>query len=154
MGRSSSYDKELHPDWAWALAIQGKTDAEMAKSMGIARSTLNKWKNEHDEFRLAIDMGKEPSDAKVEKSLYQRATGYQYTERRVISTIDKNGRPTIERIETNERVALPDVTAIIYWLKNRRRKHWKDKWDVELDSDKDITFIIKPASERSEEQND
>lgn len=34
--------------------------------------------------------------------------------------------------ETEEEVA-PDVTAAIFWLKNRKPEEWRDKRDVEID---------------------
>ncbi|WP_303840975.1 hypothetical protein [Selenomonas ruminantium] len=44
-----------------------------------------------------------------------------------------------------------NVTAAIFWLKNRRRKDWKDKQDVEVSGEVGIVdAMIKKANERKE----
>jgi len=148
MPKRTKYDKTLHPDWAWALAIQGKTTKEIADAFEIGRATLNRWMKANPELEEAILTGRDASDAKVERSLYERAIGYAYTERKVISSVDKKtGRPTIERIETTEKIVPPDTTAQIYWLKNRQRDRWKDKWEVDVNTDKEIIFNVVGAKE-------
>ena len=54
----------------------------------------------YPEFRCALKAGKEASDDRVERSLYQLAIGW-------------NGQP-------------PNTTAAIFWLKNRRPDRWRD----------------------------
>lgn len=152
-GRPSNYDPELHPLLAWGLAIDGKTDKEIAEGLGISERTLNAWKKEHEEFSQSLKDGKRPADARVEKSLYQRAVGYTQKEKKVIQTIDKNGNPKPARIEIIEKPIPPDVTAQIYWLKNRRPDKYRDKQEVTVD-DTNITFSIVPASKRTVEDDD
>jgi transposase len=44
-----------------------------------------------------------------------------------------------------------NVTAAIFWLKNRRRNNWKDKQDVEVSGEVGIVdAMIKKANERKE----
>jgi transposase len=44
-----------------------------------------------------------------------------------------------------------NVTAAIFWLKNRRRKDWKDKQDVEVSGEVGIVdAMIRKANERKE----
>jgi hypothetical protein len=122
-GRPTVYDQELHDLWVWSLALEGLTDKEIAQRMGIAKSTLNKWKLEHPSFSDSIKQGKAGPDAKVVKSLYQRAIGYDYEEREVIlDTV--SGRPT--RIKQTKKHVPPDVTAGIFWTKNRMSDQWRD----------------------------
>ena len=40
----------------------------------------------------------------------------------------------------------PDVTACIFWLKNRDPEHWKDKHDVDLSGD-DWTNALKSLTD-------
>ena len=150
----SKYDNELHPDWAWSLAIQGKTIKEIAQVFDVARSTLNKWIKENPDLEYAINSGREAADAKVERSLYERAVGYTYKERKVINIIGSDGKPVPSRVETTEKHVPPDTTAQIYWLKNRQRGRWKDKWEVDMNTDKEIVFNITPASQREEEEEE
>lgn len=150
MARPPSYDKDLHPLWAWSLAIEGLTDKQIADKMGITERTLNRWKKIYPEFFQSLKEGKEPADAKVENSLFKRATGYTYKEKKVIQIIDKEGNAKPAKVEITEKVIAPDTTACIYWLKNRKRDKWKDKQDVEVSTDSDITFNIIPASQHEE----
>lgn len=148
---ATQYNPETYPDWGWSLAIQGLTIKEIGEAMGVSRATVNRWIAANPDFKEAIDRGRDASDAKVERSLYQRATGYTYKEKKVIVTMDKDGNQLPARIETTEKHVPPDTTAQIYWLKNRKRDKWKDKWDVEVSTDKEITFNIVGASERKED---
>ena len=43
-----------------------------------------------------------------------------------------------------------NVTAAIFWLKNRRRKDWKDKQDLEVTGELGIADVIKKSRERVE----
>jgi transposase len=44
-----------------------------------------------------------------------------------------------------------NVTAAIFWLKNRRRNNWKDKQDVEVSGEVGIVdAMIRKANERKE----
>ena len=132
MARPKEYIQDLHDSWAWSLAMEGLTDKEIAEKLGIAKSTLNNWKNEHPTFLDSLKAGKEPIDAKVQNSLYQRAIGYSYKEKKVVVELDSNGNQKPARIETTEKIVPPDTTAQIFWLKNRRPDLWRDKQEVEL----------------------
>ena len=50
MARPSKYNAKYHVPWAKSLAMEGKTEKEIADAMEIAMSTFSKWKNEHEEF--------------------------------------------------------------------------------------------------------
>lgn len=153
MARTSSYDKSIHLDWAWSLAMQGKTIAEIAKCFGVARSTLNKWISENEELANAVNEGRDIADARVERSLYQRAVGYTFKEKKVIQTVDKEGRQKPAKVEITERVVPPDVTAQIFWLKNRKPSKYRDRQEVAVE-DTNITFNIVPASEMKEGEDE
>jgi hypothetical protein len=75
------------------------------------------------------------------RSLYQRAVGYSYNAEKIFC--DKNGNVT--KVPYREHVP-PDVTACIFWLKNRDPAHWHDAWQVDHSIGK---YIIsdKPMTE-------
>lgn len=154
MGRPSKYNPEYHIPWAKSLAIEGKTDKEIADSMGVARSTFKKWMKEYPDFEEAVNQSKEAADSQVELSLYKRATGYKAKDKKTVVTMDKDGNQNPARIEIIERDVMPDVTACIFWLKNRKRDKWRDAWEADINTDKEIIFNITPASERKEEQEE
>lgn len=109
-------------DWA----IEGKTNQEIAGKMGIAVSTLYEWLNKHTELTEALKVSKEVVDDQVEDTLLKRALGYYSTETRTETYKDGS----IKVITTTKEI-LPDVTAQIFWLKNRRRDQWRDRQDLE-----------------------
>jgi hypothetical protein len=98
-GRKSAF----RPEYiliAKACARFGAIEDEIANELNIGPATLDRWKQKYPEFRCALKAGKEASDDRVERSLYQLAIGW-------------NGQP-------------PNTTAAIFWLKNRRPDRWRD----------------------------
>ena len=69
---------------------------------------------------MAIKAGKEASDARVERSLYQRANGYSHPAVKAFMTRDGKivEHHYIEHYP-------PDPTSMIWWLKNRRPDRWR-----------------------------
>lgn len=99
-------------------ARDGLTDEQIAKNIGISVATLYNWKNTHLEILESLKRGKEVVDFEVENALLQRALGYRYDE------------VTLEDGVETKRVTkevVPDTTAQIFWLKNRRPDKWRDK---------------------------
>ena len=70
--------------------------------------------------------GKEEADARVKRSLYGRAVGYSLNSEKIFC--NKDGEVT--RVPIVEHVP-PDVTAQIFWLKNRDPARWRDAWQLE-----------------------
>ena len=74
----------------------------------------------------ALKKGKEVVDLQVENALLKRALGYEYEE---VKEKYELGDLT-ERTVTKKQV-IPDTTAQIFWLKNRKPEKWRDKQEVE-----------------------
>ena len=104
-------------------ARDGLTDEQIAHNMGISRSTLNQWKEKYSDISDTLKKGKEVVDLQVENALLKRALGYHYDE---VTT--ENG---IETKRVTKEV-IPDTTAQIFWLKNRRPDKWRDKQDLQV----------------------
>ncbi|MFL0197777.1 transposase [Clostridium sp. WILCCON 0269] len=124
-------------------ARDGLTDEQIAKNLGIGKTAFYKYKRTFAEFENALKKGKEVIDFEVENALLKRALGYSYTEviRERVLRKDKNGKvltdihgfPTYDMVVTKivKKEVVPDTTAQIFWLKNRKPKEWKDKQDIE-----------------------
>ena len=82
------YNPDYHDDWAWSLALKGATDQELAEAFGVSKRTIIRWKKDHPSFAEAYQKGKDIADAKVKKSLYQRAIGFEVTEKESIVDVD------------------------------------------------------------------
>ena len=127
MGRPTQYNPIKHNKQAHELAEQGKTNPEIAAALGINEATLWAWTKKYPDFLSVIKAGKDETDKGVVKTLLQRALGYKITEKKVIQMPDGSTRK-----EVTEKEVAPDVTAQIFWLKNRQPKDWRDKRDMEL----------------------
>ena len=104
-------------------ARDGLTDEQIAKNMGITAKTLYAWKNKYGEICKSLKRGKEVIDRQVENALLKRALGYSYTE------ITYEGGIETKRVVKE---VVPDTTAQIFWLKNRKREAWADRQNIEL----------------------
>lgn len=130
---------------AWAR--DGLTDEQIAHNMGVAYSTLKEWKNKYSAFSAALKKGKEVVDIQVENALLKTATGYHEKVRKAIKlkTVRQDGHKKIEeeRVEyVEEDVFVPgNVTAQIYWLKNRKPDQWREKPQPTDDNDKGVVII-------------
>jgi hypothetical protein len=127
-GATSKYDPDHHPFMAWALAIRGKTNKEIAAGLRISTGTLFTWGKEHPEFLSSLKAGKDSADTKVESSLFMRAFGYEYEE------VKTEEGPDGTKITRTVKAVPPDTTAMIFWLKNRRPKEWRDKHELTGDA--------------------
>lgn len=110
-------------------ARKGLTDEQLAHNMGITAKTLYEWKNKYSEIREALKQGKEVVDILVENALLKRALGYKYTERKIVES-EKDGK----RIETTVKEVVPDTTAQIFWLKNRKPSEWRDRVQTDVEA--------------------
>lgn len=107
-------------------ARDGLTDEQIAQNIGINPATLYDWKNKYDEISKTLKKGKEVVDYEVENALLKRALGYTVKEEK----LTKDG----EVVEL-EREVPGDVTAQIFWLKNRKPDAWRDKRENEDNND-------------------
>ena len=123
------------------MARRGFTDAEMATALCIDESTLNNWKKDHPDFFESLKDWKSLADEKVERSLYERATGYSCPESKpqwVESTRVEDGVAVKDgrwEYSDHKKHYPPDVTAQIFWLKNRQPERWRDQRHLTIDND-------------------
>jgi hypothetical protein len=123
-GPKGKYETHVKPKLllieAWAR--DGLIIEQIAKNLDIAPSTFYDYQNKHEELSEALKRGKEVVDIEVENALLKRAMGYRYDE------VTCEGGFETKRV-TKE--VQPDVTAQIFWLKNRRPETWRDKKDID-----------------------
>lgn len=119
-GQPTSYKKEYN-DLAFKYCLMGATDERLAEFFDVCIATITNWKKSHPEFLASIKRGKHEADSEVVNSLFGRARGYEYTEVR-----DEVSEQGVKKITTKKQMAA-DTTAMIFWLKNRQPKQWRDK---------------------------
>lgn len=82
----------------------GNPPAKAAEYLGIADSTLRRYRKNYRELDELFRNSDSLCDDLVEAALLRRATGYE----------DSSGKEIA-----------PDVRAAVFWLQNRRPKRWK-----------------------------
>lgn len=133
-------------------ARDGLSDKQIAHNIGITQTTLYEWQKRFPELSEALKKGKEVVDREVENALLKRAMGYEYDEITQEPVTDKD--TGITEVRVTKRVTkqiVPDVTAQIFWLKNRKPEEFRDKRDVELSGSVDLGSIIEKARGRADE---
>lgn len=136
-GRKGKYHSHVEPKLllieAWAR--DGLTLEQIAEKLGVAASTFFDYKSKYPELSEALKKGQEVADVEVENALFKRAIGYKYDEvtRESDKVIDpESGQIKTVMVETKRvtKEVQPDVTAQIFWLKNRRPEKWRDKQEI------------------------
>lgn len=121
-GRPTEYIPSYHNTLAFRLALLNLKDTQICDIFGISEQTLNAWKKEHPNFLVSLNKGKERADSEIAKSLYHRALGRTVKE----ETIERGANGEIKSIKQTTKELPPDVTACIFWLKNRHPNIWRD----------------------------
>ena len=128
-------------------ARDGLTYHQIADNMHINVATLRVWRSTYPTIDAALKESADIADRHVENALYKRALGYTYDA--VTQELRLTNETGEERLVETRRVTkqvLPDVTAQIFWLKNRKPKDWRDKREDDT-VDKTINITIGGAAD-------
>lgn len=136
-------DKWLEQDNLDLLAAwggEGLNLEEIAEKMGVGVATLRRWRKKYPILEEALQKGNDAADAAVESALFKRAVGYVVEE--VTKQLDKSGELVVVKVV--QKVVEPNVTAQLFWLKNRRPDLWSERVDV---SDKLLEVVFSEEAE-------
>lgn len=130
-------------------ARDGLTDEQIAKNVGISRSTLNEWKKRYPDISDTLKKSKEIVDYEVENSLLKKAFGYNTLVLKHIKVkkadYNDDGYKINEReeiVKVYDEVHIPaDTTAQIFWLKNRKPDKWREKQENIVNDNEGVTII-------------
>jgi hypothetical protein len=139
---------EDYKDFIINMAKYGLTDKQMADVLNITDTTINNWKLKHEAFFESLKASKLLADMEIQDSLFKKAKGHKTTIQKAFKvkqvTYD-NGKRLIEKEEiitaADEVYTPPDTTAIIFWLKNRQPKDWRDKQEIEHSGNMAVQII-------------
>ena len=129
LGAPKKYDPKTFPRTAGFLAQRGAILSEIADCFEVTTRTLSNWLNKYPELRDAVDAGNDVFNSRVERALAERAIGFyadQYTWRETTKEAQRHGAPRFELVPTARQYYPPDVTAGIYFTKNRMPEKWRD----------------------------
>jgi hypothetical protein len=92
----------------------------MASACSVHTSTFYVWLNEYPELSEAISIGAEAFDTRVERALAERAIGFSVdVEKWFVVSGELESRIV-------RKYYPPDVTACIFFLRNRLSDRWRD----------------------------
>jgi hypothetical protein len=138
------------------LARDGKTNRQIAETLGITEDTFYRYKKQIEQFSEALENGKSLADAMVEHSMFARALGCTTFEEKPV--IEKGVVVDVIRLAKQHP---PDVNAGKFWLTNRKKNDWKDRVEQEVrvaelepviiedDEGKTTTLTMKEADDES-----
>lgn len=125
-------------------ARDGLIDDQIAEKIGVSRSTLSEWKKKYKSLSDALKGGKEVVDRQVENALLKRALGYSYIETTREAVKDpETGEVKMRVTKEVTKQVVPDTTAQIFWLKNRKPDDWRDKREITTNDNDQVLEYIK-----------
>jgi AcrR family transcriptional regulator len=126
-GRKSIYDTVIAPhiDEIRKAVENGATVKEIASALGIAESTLNKYKAEKKELTAAFMRGRANIIIEIRGALLKKALGYDYEEEKRVGRKDGKGE-NIVLVEKYKKHQPPSETAAAMLLRNYDES-WLDK---------------------------
>ena len=102
----------------------GLTNSQIAKNMGVSERTLYGWLKRYKVLSDNLNSGKALADREIENSLYKRALGYEIQEEKI--TIEELNGVVKKKKQIIKKHVPGNVTAQIFWLKNRKSKEWRN----------------------------
>lgn len=124
---SNKYEREIKPKIPkiarWVSS--GATNEEVARLLGIARSTFQSYLKKYPEFKAIVDGNKEIADEIVADTVFTTACGFVQAIKKPIK-VKRNEEEVIEYVDEEVYIP-PNTTAQIFWLKNRCPEQWNDK---------------------------
>lgn len=131
-----TYESHVQPfldqvtEWYKTMTVR-----QIARRLGVSKTSLYKWATEHDDLKRALDKGKDDFVDELYSSLKRRAMGYDYEETTVKETdSEKNGFLTVTT--TVKKHIPPDRPSIVILLSNL---------DPDFHTDDHATLEIKRA---------
>lgn len=137
VGRPSAYKPE-YAKQAEKLCLLGATDQELADFFEVDVRTIYRWKHTNEEFCQALINGKDKLDDRVERSLYQRAVGYEQDEVKIFMPAGAE-KPIYAPYRAK---VAADVGAAKLWLTNRRGDQWREKSETDVNVKGDLAGIL------------
>lgn len=126
--KNDYYDKFVKPrlDKVTEWKIDGLSNKQIAKNLGIVQSTFYEYMSKHEELSEAVEKGKVSAIAELENAAFKSATGHKVSEKKVEQDADGKTKVTV-----TEKYIPPNPAQNIFMLKNLMPKKYKDKIETE-----------------------
>lgn len=127
-GRKDAYETKIKPrfDEIREWLVNGASDENIYRNLGISYQTFYKHLNEKTEFSELIKNGRVAIVAQLRSALIKKAMGFEYQESKIIEREDPDTGEKVKTVETYNKKALPDVAALNLALKNYDPDNWSN----------------------------
>ena len=130
MARPSKYEAYVKPYIEdikkWTAA--GATDQEIASALGVALSSLSKYKTQYVELSDAFARGRVNVVLNIKATLLKKALGFNYEEKKQYIKKDESGEK-VQYTEITTRYSVPSETAAAMLLRNYDSE-WNDRDNI------------------------
>lgn len=129
---------------------KGSTITSACQAVGISRETFYDWMDKKPDFSDTIKKAMAIPDRKVENSLFKQAKGFFKVKEKHFE-VEKDGKKQL--VKVIEKVVLPNVTATIFYLKNKKPDEFKDRHNLDLSGDMNIKVISAVPRSKKRKKN-
>lgn len=141
------YSKEL-TEKICKLLKRGNTITTTCQAIGINKQTFYNWMEKKLDFFDAIKKAMAIPDKKVENALYKSAMmGHKYQEKE-FKAVAVGEKIKMIPIRTVTKIVPPNITAQIFYLKNRKPDEWKDVYEQEIKGSIEHAIFIMPRPKK------
>lgn len=143
------------------LAKLGLDEGEIAFCLSMNKVKFDELKEKHPQISKAFTKGLETRARKVEDALFRRATGFEYQEIKFTPSKKNDASKPGEKDEDSPpsggikggiKTVIPDVTAIVFWLKNMMPSKWGDEKETSSGKKQFIEALELYAKTNEKEQ--
>ncbi len=107
----------------------GAIDMDLAEMFGVSKTTITNWKHSNEEFFWALTAGKDEANHEIEQSLFKSAKGFYIEEEEIKVITIARDRQEAKPVKVCRYIP-PNVTAQIFFLKNRMPEQYRDKHEI------------------------
>lgn len=127
------------------------TDKDIAeKKIGISQRTFDRWKSSNASIVSALKKGRAPVAEEIEKSFYDICGIQEYKETTEEITYDSSNNVISKHKRIVTKQAPPNVTALIFALKNLMPEKYRDRPQDAISDAKQIILAITPREKDNE----
>lgn len=158
VGRKSAYHEKVATRFdeirSWRVN-EGHTEIHIAKLLGIGYSTMQEYKDKFPEFAGLLKESKENLITELENTMFRLALGKVKVSKskKIYVRNPRTGLMVLDKEEVNEDMLAPNPTMLIFSLKNLNPDKWKDRRDIDVNSNSDIEDAMKNFKLVSDELN-
>lgn len=123
-----------------------ENEADIAKKLGVAQRSFERYKAEHPELVEVLNAGRQDLVTELKATLKKKAQGFYYTETK--TQIREEGKKKVRTVEEVKHYSPPDLGAIHLLLKNLDPT-WRNDDQTTIDLKKEKMQLEKEKADNN-----